>query len=65
MDLVVVAVYQRVIQLSYIDELLARCRDKFVELLRSVGGQTAASSSHASDLTPSLTCCSKIVSPRR
>ena len=65
MDLVVVAVYQRVIQLSYIDELLARCRDEFVELLRSVGEADAATSSHASDLTPSLTCCSKIVSPRR
>ena len=36
MDLVVAAVYQRVLALSYVDDLLVRCRDAFVSLLRNV-----------------------------
>ena len=36
MDIVVVAVYQRVITLPYVDELLSKCRDAFIVKLRSV-----------------------------
>jgi signal recognition particle receptor subunit alpha len=36
MDIVVVAVYQRVLSLPYVDELLQRCKSAFVGLLRDV-----------------------------
>ena len=35
-DIVVVAVYQRVLTLSYVDDLLSRCKAAFVEVLRGL-----------------------------
>ena len=36
MDIVVVAVYQRVLQLAYVDDLLTRAKDAFVKVLRGL-----------------------------